>query len=71
MGRNFYGPIGEKILDAGTPAIVRVQVPAEAAGLLYRPWELGYVQGQPLALQDVSLIFEVTGETPGEARAGR
>jgi hypothetical protein len=63
MGRHFYGPIGDKILDAGTPAIVRVQVPAEAAGLLYRPWELGYVQGQPLALQDVTLVFEVPGES--------
>ncbi len=61
MGRHFYGAIGEKILDAGTPAIVRVQIPTsppEAAGLLYRPWELGYVRGKPLAVQDVSLIFE-------------
>ena len=63
MGREFYGPIGDKILDAGTPAIVRVLVPQEAAGLLYRPWELGYVRGKPLALQDVTLIFEVPGET--------
>jgi hypothetical protein len=65
MGRHFYGAIGDKILDAGTPAIMRVQIPAapaEAAGLLYRPWELGYVQGQPLAVQDVSLIFEVLGD---------
>ena len=66
MGRHFYGAMGDKILDAGTPAIVHVQIPAqtaEAAGLLYRPWELGYVQGQPLAVQDVSLIFEVQGES--------
>ncbi len=63
MGTNFYGPIGEKILDEGTPAVVRVKVPAEASGLLYRPWELGYVRGKPLALQDVSLVFEVIGET--------
>ncbi|MCX6626178.1 MAG: hypothetical protein NTW28_00925, partial [Candidatus Solibacter sp.] len=34
MGRSFYGPIGDKILDAGTPAIVRVQVPEVAARLL-------------------------------------
>ncbi|MGH9721338.1 MAG: CHAT domain-containing protein [Bryobacteraceae bacterium] len=64
MGRNFYGPIGDKILAAGTPAIVRVRVPPDAAGLLYRPWELGYVQGQPLAVQDVSLVFELAGESP-------
>jgi tetratricopeptide (TPR) repeat protein len=68
MGRHFYGSIGDKILDAGTPAIVRVQVPEEAAGLLYRPWELGYVQGQPLALQDVTLIFEVPGKTAAVKR---
>jgi hypothetical protein len=69
MGRNFYGPIGEKILDAGTPTIVRVEVPVEAAGLLYRPWELGYVRGQPLAAQDVSLVFEVKGESAAVKRA--
>jgi tetratricopeptide (TPR) repeat protein len=63
MGKHFYGPIGDKILAAGTPAVVSVQVPAEAEGLLYRPWELGHVQGQPLAMQDVSLIFEVPGDT--------
>jgi hypothetical protein len=66
MGQHFYGPIGEKILDAGTPALVHVRIPkdaTEAAGLLYRPWELGYVRMKPLALQDVSLIFEVEGES--------
>src|ERR1019366_5105060 len=66
MGRHFYGAMGDKILDAGTPAIVHVQIPAqraEAAGLLYRPLELAYVQGQPLVVQDVSLIFEVPGES--------
>ncbi|HEX4167152.1 MAG TPA: NB-ARC domain-containing protein [Bryobacteraceae bacterium] len=66
MGRHLYGSIGKRILDAGTPAIVRFQVPAhppEASRLLYRPWELGYVDGQPLALQDVSLVFEVQGES--------
>jgi hypothetical protein len=67
MGKHFYGAIGDKILAAGTPAIVHVQVPPEAAGLLYRPWELGHVQGQPLALQDVSLIFEVPGD-PGPVK---
>lgn len=63
MSTHFYGPIGEKILDEGTPTVVRVKVPVEASGLLYRPWELGYVRGKPLALQDVSLVFEVAGET--------
>ena len=72
MGQHFYGPIGEKILDQGTPAIVHVQIPKHATGatgLLYRPWELGYVRGKPLALQDVSLIFEVEGESAPVKRA--
>jgi tetratricopeptide (TPR) repeat protein len=66
IGRNVYGPIAGKILAAGTPSVVRVEIPpapAEASGLLYLPWELGHAGGQPLALQDVSLVFEVQGES--------
>jgi tetratricopeptide (TPR) repeat protein len=65
IGRNVYGPIAEKILAKGTPVTVRVEIPAEpgeAAGLLYRPWELGHASGRPLALQDVSLVFEIKDE---------
>ena len=68
MGRHFYGAMGEKILQHGTPALVRITLPEEASGLLYRPWELGYIQGKPLALQDVSLIFEPPGEPEPVAR---
>jgi hypothetical protein len=67
IGRNVYGPIADKILAAGTPAVARVEIPAEpeeASGLLYRPWELGHAGGRPLALQDVSLVFEIKGESP-------
>jgi hypothetical protein len=67
IGRNVYGLIAEKILAAGTPAVVRVEIPAapeDASGLLYRPWELGHAGGRPLALQDVSLVFEIKGESP-------
>ena len=49
IGRNVYGPIAGKILAAGTPAVVRVEIPAEpaeASGLLYRPWELGHAWRQ-------------------------
>ena len=67
IGRNVYGPLAEKILAADTPVTVRVEIPAEpeeASGLLYRPWELGHAGGKPLALQDVSLVFEIKGEAP-------
>ncbi|MGA2741983.1 MAG: hypothetical protein ABSG65_31650, partial [Bryobacteraceae bacterium] len=36
IGRNVYGPIAGKILAAGTPSVVRVEIPAapaEAPGL--------------------------------------
>ena len=65
IGRNVYGPIAEKILAAGTPVTVRVEIPPEpeeVSGLLYRPWELGHARGKPLALQDVSLVFDIKGE---------
>jgi hypothetical protein len=65
IGRNVYGSLAEKILAAGTPVTVRVEIPAEpeeASGLLYRPWELGHAGGRPLALQDVSVVFQIKGE---------
>jgi len=64
IGRNVYGSLAEKILAAGTPVTVRVEIPAEpeeASGLLYRPWELGHAGGRPLALQDVSVVFQIKG----------
>ncbi len=66
IGRRVFGTIGEKILAAGTPSTVRVIIPdtVAASGLLYRPWEAATIGGKPLALQDVSLVFEVAGEKP-------
>ena len=66
IGRRVFGAIGEKILAAGTPSTVRVIIPdtVAASGLLYRPWEAATIGGKPLALQDVSLVFEVAGEKP-------
>jgi tetratricopeptide (TPR) repeat protein len=71
MGRNVYGPLAENILAAGTPVTVRVVIPPEpkgACGLLYLPLELGHAGGKPLALQDVSLVFEIKGESPPVVR---
>jgi len=62
IGEQVLGPIGPAILDYGTPVTVQVLVPPEAETILYRPLELAHVEGKPLAVQDVSLVFEVKGE---------
>lgn len=67
IGREVLGPIGPAILRAGTPAVVRVVIPEDASALLHRPFELGHVGGQPLALHDVSLILE-SGRPKGAAK---
>jgi len=64
IGERVLGPIGPAILRHGTPVTVRVIVPPEACGLLYRPLELARAGDHCLALQDVSLVFEVAGEAP-------
>src|SRR3972149_7603287 len=58
IGENVLGPVGEKIV-ASAPVAVRIRLPAEALGFLYRPLELGHVNGRPLVLQEVSLVFEI------------
>lgn len=59
IGEFVLGPIGTVIVEQGTPAVVRVQVPYEASALLHRPFDLAHVGGEPLALRGVSLVFEV------------
>jgi tetratricopeptide (TPR) repeat protein len=63
LGREVFGTVGERIVER-SPVNVRVQVPPAAEGLLYRPLEFAHVAGRPLALQEVSLIFTVDGESP-------
>jgi hypothetical protein len=61
-GEHVLGAVGPAIVEQGTPVTVRVELPADQAladGLQYLPLELAHVQGKPLALQDVSLVFEV------------
>jgi len=64
LGEQVLGQVGPAILKYGTPVTVRVLLPPEAEALLQRPLELAHANGQPLALQDVSLVFEVVGENP-------
>jgi tetratricopeptide (TPR) repeat protein len=64
IGQQVLGPVATRIMDYGTPVTVHVVVPPEASGLLYRPLEMAHAHGQPLALHDVSLVFEVAEEAP-------
>ncbi|MGH8904948.1 MAG: CHAT domain-containing protein [Egibacteraceae bacterium] len=64
--------IGEEVLSKVGPAIVarapvtvRVRLPAEAAALGCRPLELAWVDGRPLALQQVSLVIQGAGGAGG------
>ncbi|MGV8127799.1 MAG: CHAT domain-containing protein [Methanothrix sp.] len=64
MGKEALGQVGERIAKFSVPVTVRVQVPSEATGLLYRPWEMAIAGGKPLALRNASLVYEITGEKP-------
>jgi CHAT domain len=71
IGQHVMGKVGEAMLSQGTPATVRVMIPREpesAGGLHYLPLELAHVGGRPLAVQDVSLVFEMRGEAPPVTR---
>jgi hypothetical protein len=68
IGQQVLGEaVGRAIMDA-SPVVVRVELPEDADFLLYRPLELAHVDGRPLAVQDVSLVFEVQGEARGTAK---
>lgn len=65
LGRAVLGePVGRAIAAAG--GTVRVQVPPAAGFLLYRPLELAYVAGVPLARHGVSLVYELGEPRPGK-----
>lgn len=67
IGEAVLGPVGPAIV-AEAPVTVRVTLPAEAEALAYRPLELAYVDGKPLAVRDVSLVIEPAGTTAGTAK---
>jgi hypothetical protein len=68
LGERVEGEQVGRVIVANSPVVVRVLVPAAADFLLYRPLELGHVDGVPLARQDVSLVMEVDGEARGLAK---
>ncbi len=60
--------VGRAIVVAA-PVTVRVQVPAGAEFLAFRPWELAHVGGVPLAARgDVVLVYDLPGPA-GVAKA--
>jgi CHAT domain len=65
IGGHVLGPIGSVLVDR-SPVAVEVRVPPAARDLLLRPLELAAAgpAGQPLAVQDVSLVMCPPGE-PG------
>jgi CHAT domain len=68
-GRRVLGEeVGRALVDAG-PVVVEVVLPEDAGFLLYRPLELAHVGGVPLAVQDVSLVFQIEGEALAGAKA--
>jgi tetratricopeptide (TPR) repeat protein len=68
IGQQVLGEAVGRVLLDNSPVVVRVLLPPEAAELVYRPLELAHVDGRPLAVQDVSLVFEVRGEARGTAK---
>jgi hypothetical protein len=64
LGEQTLGKIGPALVER-SPVTVRVRVPLGAEALLQRPFELAHVDGKPLALQDVSLVFEAAGGVVG------
>lgn len=66
IGRHVLGDIGSEISGraAEAPQVVRVRLTGTASALLDRPLELAYVDGRPLALTQVTFVYE-TAAHPG------
>ena len=64
IGSKVLGRVAEWLGECQTPVTVRVLVPPEAIGLIYHPLELAKVNDKPLALGDLSLVFEKAGSRP-------
>ena len=71
IGARVFGNIAQAIAGQRRPVVVRVILPPAAEGLSFLPLELGHAGGKPLALRDVSLVFQIAGEPPGIAAASQ
>jgi tetratricopeptide (TPR) repeat protein len=64
IGSEVFGSVAEALARVAkrTPVTVRVVVPGEAKALLFRPLELAHAGGRPLAVQDVTLVMQTSGD---------
>ena len=70
IGSEVLGPVGGAVARS-RPATVQVAAPEAAQALVFRPLELAHVNGEPLAVQDVTLVMETgTGAGSGAAPVG-
>lgn len=69
IGQNVFGRIIPIILDY-TPITVKVLVPPEASSIMYLPLELAHIDNRPLALEDVSLVFQEVNPNIAEKTIG-
>jgi tetratricopeptide (TPR) repeat protein len=69
IGERVLGPLADD-LAAAAPATVRVVVPEEAKQLMFRPLQLAYANGRPLAVQGVTLIMQPPLSTFRDAGRG-
>ncbi|HEX5113880.1 MAG TPA: CHAT domain-containing protein [Pseudonocardiaceae bacterium] len=68
VGERVFGDVALELARARGP--VRLQVPAEAADLAYRPWELAMVDGRPLIAYRVTFVVDVGQQTTRKADVG-
>jgi tetratricopeptide (TPR) repeat protein len=64
VGKEVLGRVGEEIAKYATSITIKVVVPSEASELLYLPWEMVVAGDKPLAMRNVSLVFEIPGPKP-------
>lgn len=71
LGSEVFGRIAESLARTArrAPVTVRVVVPEDARTLLFRPFELAYAGGKPLAAQDVTLVMQ-TADDDSAGNAG-
>jgi hypothetical protein len=62
ISQKALGLVGERIAKFCIPITIRLMIPPEASGLLYLPWEIALIGDKPLAMRNVSLVSETTGE---------
>lgn len=64
ISSSLLGRIADRLAAYRLPVTVRVQVPPEASVVQQLPLEMARIGDRPLALRDISLVFEEPGAEP-------